>query len=146
MLDWRQNAGLDLAIHLAHAGDILRVESLQRDVLEMRACVGADAARLCAGRGTGADLAAIVEAAARYGAEGEDLVALGAADVAWWRLIIRGSGNVACLLAFNSLVGSALAVGQMPSGHRAEELLDVAALLLLQRHWRSGLAAGSVTA
>ncbi|GAA3442832.1 FadR/GntR family transcriptional regulator [Planomonospora venezuelensis] len=127
VLDWRQNAGLDLAMHLARTGDVLRVENLQRDMLEMRACIGADAARLCAGRGSDADLAAIAGAAARYGTEGEDLGALGAADIAWWRLIIRGSGNVAYLLAFNSLVGSDLAVGRVPSDHRAEELLDVAA-------------------
>src|SRR3954454_4389042 len=57
VLDWREHAGLDLAM-AAGGQDLLPVEHLVRDVLEMRACLGADAARLCALRGTDAAKAA----------------------------------------------------------------------------------------
>src|SRR4051812_27937090 len=40
VLDWREHAGLDLA-RAAGAQDRLPVEQLVRDVLEMRACLGA---------------------------------------------------------------------------------------------------------
>lgn len=126
-LDWRRSAGLDLAMHAAGTGDAPAVAGLQRDALEMRACVGADAARLCAVRCSRETADAVLTAAVRYGEIGADLGALGAADVAWWRLVVEGSGNIAYLLAFNSLTSGALAVGEMPPAHRAEELLDVAA-------------------
>ncbi|MET9257684.1 FadR/GntR family transcriptional regulator [Streptomyces sp. NPDC048182] len=131
VLDWRRTAGLDLAVHLAGAATPPDLAGLARDALEMRACVGADAARLCAERRTDEQSAAITEAADAYRTAGPDLAALGAADVAWWRLIVAGSGNLAYLLAFNSLVGGTLAVGEAPADGRAGELLDVAAHLRL---------------
>src|SRR5205814_4754626 len=51
--DWRTSAGLDIAVQLAQTGDVLPVGSLVRDMLEMRACIGADAARLAAVRADG---------------------------------------------------------------------------------------------
>jgi len=47
-LDWRRTAGLDLVVSLPGAGRVLTLDSAQRDTLEMRACIGSDAARLCA--------------------------------------------------------------------------------------------------
>ncbi|MCZ0985546.1 hypothetical protein O1M54_07520 [Streptomyces diastatochromogenes] len=64
----------------------------------------------------------IVEAAGRYARTGPDLTELADADVAWWRLIVEGSGNVAYLLAFNSLVGGTLPVADVPDDLRAAEL------------------------
>jgi len=52
---------------------------------------------------------------------------LDAADIAWWRLIVEGCGNLAYLLAFNSLVDGAIAMGQAPLDLRSDELLDVEA-------------------
>jgi DNA-binding FadR family transcriptional regulator len=139
VLDWRRTAGLDLAVSLADAGagngpdgtpagpPPLALAGLTRDALEMRACVGADAARLCAERGSAEALAEIRAAADRYADAGPDLAALGEADVAWWRLVVEGSGNIAYLLAFNTLVSGALAVEAVPMTHRTAELLDVAA-------------------
>ncbi|MFF9332034.1 FadR/GntR family transcriptional regulator [Streptomyces albogriseolus] len=131
VLDWRRTAGLDLAVQIAERGEPSDAYDLRRDALEMRACIGADAARLCASRRSPEQAAAIGAAAAEYARTGPDLAALGAADVAWWRLIVEGSGNIAYLLAFNSLVGGALTVAEVPSEYRAEELLDVAAHLRL---------------
>ena len=122
--DWRTSAGLDLAVQLAQAGDVLPVHSLVRDMLEMRACVGADAARLCAERADGPTRDAIRIAARRYAEAGPDLDSLAAANILLWRCVIAGSGNVAYLLAFNSLVAHAYAIAPVPAPRRADELLD----------------------
>ncbi|WP_256106186.1 FadR/GntR family transcriptional regulator [Streptomyces sp. ODS05-4] len=134
VLDWRHTAGLDLATGLAESGQGPDLPELARDAMEMRACIGADAARLCAARSTDAQAAAVAEAAGRYAAAGPDLAALGAADVAWWRLIVEGSGNLAYLLAFNTLVGGALDTAGIPMSLRTAELLDVQAHLRLAAH------------
>ncbi|MET8900866.1 FadR/GntR family transcriptional regulator [Streptomyces sp. NPDC127113] len=124
VLDWRRTAGLDLAVQLARATGS-PTHDLRRDVLEMRASLGADAARLCAARCSRQTAADIVSAAAGYIGCGPDLAELGAADVAWWRLIVEGSGNLAYLLAFNTLVDGSLNAGEVPMELRAAELLDI---------------------
>ncbi|SCL29106.1 transcriptional regulator, GntR family [Micromonospora rhizosphaerae] len=138
VLDWRVHAGLDLALSLTQSDDVLPVETLVRDMLEMRACVGIDAARLCAERGDPAVSAAVVRAADEYGALAPDLPRMNEADIAMWRLIVSGSGNTAYLLAFNSLVAGTLAVGDVPPDGRAAELLDVAG----HRRLAAAIAAG----
>jgi DNA-binding FadR family transcriptional regulator len=127
VLDWRATAGLDLAMTLAGSEDVLPVETLIRDVLEMRACIGADAARLCAQRADDHARRAVVGAVEAYAAAAPDLAAMGAADRDLWRRIIEGSGNVAYLLAYNSLTAGDLAVGHVPPHRRTAELLDVTA-------------------
>ena len=123
--DWRQHAGLDLIAQLAGSGDPLSVATLTRDMLEMRACVGADAARACAERGDDAARAEVVRLAAAYAEIGADVEALALANVGLWRAVVVGSRNVAYLLAFNSLVQHALAVAPVPPAQRTAELLDV---------------------
>ncbi|MFC9469062.1 FadR/GntR family transcriptional regulator [Streptomyces coelicoflavus] len=124
ILDWRRTAGLDLAVQLASTR-VPASHDLRRDVLEMRTSIGADAARLCAARCSREAATAIVTAASDYLGRGPDLAELGAADVAWWRLIVEGSGNIAYLLAFNTLVDGSLVAGEVPTEQRAAELLDV---------------------
>ncbi|GAA0456444.1 putative transcriptional regulator, GntR family protein [Actinoplanes capillaceus] len=143
VLDWRATAGLDLTMALAGAEDVLPVATLERDVLEMRACIGADAARLCAERAGPGARAAIAEAVDRYAAAIPDLARMGEADLALWRRIIEGSGNIAYLLAFNSLTAGALAVGHVPAPRRTAELLDVAAHRRLSDQIARGDAAGA---
>ncbi|MGC5019243.1 FadR/GntR family transcriptional regulator [Micromonospora sp. DT47] len=126
VLDWRVHAGLDLALSLTQSGDVLPVEHLVRDMMEMRACVGVDAARLCADRATAALRRVVTRAVEEYAALGPDLHAMGEANIVLWRHIVDGSGNTAYLLAFNSLVAGAVAVGEVPPERRAAELLDVA--------------------
>ncbi|MES4893163.1 GntR family transcriptional regulator [Streptomyces sp. NPDC096012] len=128
--DWRHTAGLDLAVGIAAADGGPALDDLARDALEMRACIGADAARLCALRCSERTALDIAEAAGRYARVGPDLAELGEADIAWWRLIVEGSGNVAYLLAFNSLAGGTLPVA-VPDDLRTAELLDVEARLRL---------------
>ncbi|MFG2867045.1 FadR/GntR family transcriptional regulator [Streptomyces sp. NPDC048338] len=134
VLDWRRTAGLDLAVGIVRADDDRSLDGLARDALEMRACIGADAARLCALRCSQETAARIVDAAGRYTQAGPDLAALGAADIAWWRLIVEGSGNLAYLLAFNSLINGSLPIADVPMDLRTAELLDVDAHLRLAAH------------
>ena len=126
-LDWRRTAGLDLVVDVPGTLAAVTVPGVVHDALEMRACVGADAARLCALRAGDAARAEIVAQAEAYARSGPDLTDLGVADVAWWRLIVAGSGNLAYLLAFNSLVYGAIAMEQAPVDLRSAELLDLEA-------------------
>ncbi|WP_433824741.1 FadR/GntR family transcriptional regulator [Actinoplanes sp. CA-015351] len=142
-LDWRSSAGLDLALALSTSDDVLPVPTIERDVMEMRACVGADASRLAAARAGQAERDAVAAAVDGYAAAVPDLVAMGQADLAFWRRIVEASGNVAYLLAFNSLTAGALAVGHMPPQRRTEELLDVAAHRALSDLIAAGDAAGA---
>ncbi|MEV4482665.1 FadR/GntR family transcriptional regulator [Micromonospora coxensis] len=126
VLDWREHAGLDLALSLAQSGDVLPVDNLVRDMLEMRACIGVDAARLCAERADAALRRTVVRAVEEIAAYAPDLPRMDEANIALWRHVVNGSGNTAYLLAFNSLVAGAVAVGEVPPERRAAELLDVA--------------------
>jgi DNA-binding FadR family transcriptional regulator len=105
VLDWRATGGLDLLADLTQTEDL---EPLLRAVGEMRACIGADAARLCAERGPD-DL---IDELPRLAATLPD-----PADVrryetrfrayeAFWARIVEGAGNLTYRLAFNSLVGA----------------------------------------
>jgi GntR family transcriptional regulator, transcriptional repressor for pyruvate dehydrogenase complex len=126
-LDWRRTAGLDLVVDVPGTMDAVSVPGVVHDALEMRACIGADAARLCALRASADQRAAIVAEADAYAEVGPDLSDLSLADVAWWRLIIEGCGNLAYLLSFNSLVDGAIAMEQASPELRSAELLDVEA-------------------
>ncbi|BBH70331.1 HTH-type transcriptional regulator Mce2R [Actinoplanes sp. OR16] len=141
VLDWRSNAGLDLA--LGAGQDVLPVATLGRDVMEMRACIGADAARLSAVRADATGRQSIAAAVDDYAAAVPDLAAMAQADLAFWRRIVEASGNIAYLLAFNSLTGGELAVVRMPADERTSELLDVAAHRALAELIAAGDAAGA---
>ena len=126
-LDWRHTAGLDLVVDVRGTMDAVSVPGVVHDALEMRACIGADAARTCALRASARQRAAIVAEADAYAQVGLDLGDLSRADVAWWRLIVEGSGNLAYLLSFNSLVHGAIAMEVAPVDLRSAELVDVEA-------------------
>lgn len=89
VLDWRTHGGLELLTDLP--GRLLR------DVTEMRATIGADAAALCAARAP--DAPGDFQTAGTYD---ERLLAY----EALWERILAGAGNVAYRLAFNSLVAA----------------------------------------
>ena len=125
--DYRRSAGLDLLATLLLRPDGSVDVGVARSIVEMRACIGPDAARLCARRVVAprADqLAAVVEAMV---AVPDDLVALAALDWRFWELIIDGADNVAYRLAFNSLRdGVAPLAGALPAV-QGDELRDLAA-------------------
>jgi GntR family transcriptional regulator, transcriptional repressor for pyruvate dehydrogenase complex len=101
--DWQREAGLDLLLGLMDGADD-PPQDLIRAVLEMRASVGADAARRCAERATSGERNGI-ELEADALAERIEASA-GRAEEAYaqlWELIVSGSGNIAYRLALNSL-------------------------------------------
>jgi len=104
VLDFRQSAGLDLLALLAeHAEAVEAFLPLLTGVLEMRAGIGVDVARLCAQRASGdlrAELLEISEDLACV-AQGAELLAL---DQHFWQRVLDGAGNLAYQLAFNSLI------------------------------------------
>src|SRR5690349_8642360 len=102
--DWRHHGGLELLLALGAEGEAAPPElGLVRATLEMRASVGADAARLCAERADAAARAEIV-ARAEALAAADDPVARTAIYDVLWDLIVDGSGNLAYRLALNTLV------------------------------------------
>ncbi len=101
--DWRREGGLDLLVELAAAGEAPDELELPRATLEMRACVGADAARLCARRASATVRAELVARAAALAAQA-DLDERNAGYERLWEMIVDGSGNVAYRLALNTLL------------------------------------------
>jgi GntR family transcriptional regulator, transcriptional repressor for pyruvate dehydrogenase complex len=101
--DWRRHGGLDLLLELGAEGDVPDELGLRRSVLEMRASVGADAARRCAVR-AGAVVRAELEARAEMLAAETDLDARNTIYEAFWDLVIEGADNLAYRLALNTLV------------------------------------------
>jgi GntR family transcriptional repressor for pyruvate dehydrogenase complex len=105
VLDWRATGGLDLLADLAHTVDL---QPLLRSIGEMRASIGADAARLCALRGPDEVLAELPRLAATLPdpADVRRYDTRFRAYEAFWARIVDGSGNLTYRLAFNSLVGA----------------------------------------
>lgn len=101
--DWRRTGGLDLLVELAASGEAPPGFELPRATLEMRACVGADAARLCAQRATSTLRAELVARAAELAAQPE-LEDRNPIYERLWETIVDGSGNVAYRLALNTLI------------------------------------------
>jgi GntR family transcriptional repressor for pyruvate dehydrogenase complex len=110
VLDVRRTAGLDLLGQLARSpGE--QTDRLLRDGLEMRRCVGVEAARLAARRADSAARARVVAAAealtATFATTAEPAVPTGTStprDRAFWAEVVDASGNLAFRLAFNSLI------------------------------------------
>lgn len=104
VLDWRDTGGLEVLLDLGGTG-IEAPAGIVRSVLEIRASIGSDAARLCAERGTVEERALVGELGAkvadRVGGDQEELFA---AFGELWMAIIVGSANLAYRLSLNSLL------------------------------------------
>ena len=98
--DWRRHGGLELLLELDEVPAGLEIE---RPIMEMRASVGADAARRCASRAS-AVVRAELEARAEMLAAEADLDARNTIYEAFWDLVIEGADNLAYRLALNTLV------------------------------------------
>ena len=88
--DWRRHGGLELLLELDEVPAGLGIE---RPVMEMRASVGADAARRCATRAS-AVVRAELEARAEMLAAETDLDARNTIYEAFWDLVIEGADNL----------------------------------------------------
>jgi GntR family transcriptional repressor for pyruvate dehydrogenase complex len=102
--DWRHHGGLDLLLALGSDAELPPEGlGLVRAMFEMRASVGADAARLAARRADAPLRAELRARAAALAAAGDPVARTAIYDVIWDR-IIDGSGNLAYRLALNTLV------------------------------------------
>ena len=122
VLDWRRHGGLGLLLDLASEGDAPAGLGIARATMEMRAAIGADAARRAAERASGGDRKAIAARAAQV-----DEVA---AYDALWDAIVDASDNVAYRLALTTLVAGQRVLDLGP-GTVGAELADRAAIARL---------------
>ena len=97
--DWRRHGGLELLLELDELPAGLGIE---RAVMEMRASVGADAARRAASRATAVQRAELDARAEMLAAE-QDLGVRNSLYEAFWDLIIDAADNLAYRLALNTL-------------------------------------------
>lgn len=140
--DWRREAGLDVLTSLVSVAQGEARTALLRDVVELRACVGEDAARRCAQRAphqVGAVAAvAAADPRAPFAARAERYVD-------FWEAIVAGSGNLATRLAFNTLV-AAQRHGDLDPGIYASEIDDAPAQARLVHAIGQGDAGAAATA
>jgi GntR family transcriptional regulator, transcriptional repressor for pyruvate dehydrogenase complex len=124
-LDYRRSAGLDLLTSLLVRPDGSIDAGVARSIMEMRACIGPDAARLCAQRGLEPVLTQLHATVDAMAALGDDLAGLSALDWRFWELVVDGADNVAYQLAFNSLRAGAAPVQHALPAITADELRDL---------------------
>ncbi|HMT05478.1 MAG: FadR family transcriptional regulator [Solirubrobacterales bacterium] len=122
VLDWRDSGGLEVMLDLG--GDRLDPPAeIVRSVLEMRASIGVDAARLCAGRAGEVlrhEIKVLGDEAAGLVGSGDD-EALDLAFAAFWLAIVDGSGNIAYRLSLNSLLAAMIGFGDVAARVRADD-------------------------
>ena len=136
--DWRRAGGLDMLIALGAAGDAPPELELERTALELRACIGADAARRAAERATAVQRAAIAAHAEALAATA-DPDARNAEYERLWDTVVDGSGNVGYRLALNTLMaGQHVLVLDAPRVH--SEIADADAIRALATAIAAGRA------
>src|SRR4051812_39098564 len=134
--DWRRHGGLELLLD----GEVPDALQAPRAAMEMRACIGADAARRCAQRASAA-LKAQIAARAEQLAAVEDLGARNAHYEVLWDLIVDGADNIAYRLALTTLV-ERQRIASIKADAVARELRDAPAVRELAR----AIAAGDAEA
>ena len=104
------HAGLDLLPELMADGCALKGEAAV-GVLELRACIGADAARLCAERSpsVGEQLMKLLPTDSMTDPE------LSENNVAFWTALVDGANSLPYRLALNTLLAGLYAVGESPA-------------------------------
>lgn len=124
VLDFRRSAGLDLLSRL-----LLRVDGdidlqVARGLVEMRAALAPDIARLCARRRGPEVVARLQGIVAAMGAAEDDLERLQSLSIAFWEELVRGSDNIAYELAFNTLKETYERIREALTQVMADELRD----------------------
>jgi DNA-binding FadR family transcriptional regulator len=120
--DWRHHGGLELLLDVAAEGDAPDALHAPRAAMEMRACIGADAARRCAVRASAALRAQLVARAEQLAAV-DDLAARNAHYEVLWDLIVDGADNIAYRLALTTLVARQR-IASVKADAVASELVD----------------------
>jgi GntR family transcriptional regulator, transcriptional repressor for pyruvate dehydrogenase complex len=122
VLDFKRHAGLDLLAVMsehARAGD--DVAAIWLAVLEMRAAIAADLARLCALR-AGDDVKQDLLALARQMKDTSSEDELFRLDVRFWERLADGADNIAYRLALNTMTRSAETKGALATQWSIYEL------------------------
>lgn len=143
VLDWRQDGGLALLPKLLVSGGVGEETvdpAVARSIVEMRACIGPDVARLCAERALPETLQRLV-ATSRALAATEDLQDRALHSWEFWTAIVEGADNIAYQLALNSLRTSAEPLAPLLVRVREQELRDTQA----HRDLAEDIAAGRST-
>lgn len=102
VLDWRATGGLDLLAQLPFTAGAQPDPALLRSILELRLCVGVDAARRCAERAPSLVVEALQTALHAQRAGRPEHAPLLYAQL--WDHVIDGADNIAYRLAYNSLL------------------------------------------
>lgn len=139
--DWRRHGGLELLLALGAEGEAPEALHVPRAAMEMRACIGADAARRCAERATDAQRAQLLARAEQL-AGVEDPAARNAHYEVLWDGIVDGADNVAYRLALTTLVARQRIASVAPDAV-VGELADVAAIRALAGAVAAGDADGA---
>ncbi|MCA9663169.1 MAG: FadR family transcriptional regulator [Myxococcales bacterium] len=106
VLDFKRTASLDLLSQLLYNAEGTIDLKVARSVMEMRAALGPDIARLCARRAPPAIHARLLALVEAMNEAKEDLPTLQELAIQFWDLLVRGADNIAYELAFNSLRGT----------------------------------------
>ena len=102
VLDFRDHAGLDVLADLVVTPEGVPDLAVVRSVVEMRAAIAPDVARLAALRRTDEAADALLALAVAVPSGGDANEAMEAA-LRWWTALVLLSGNLAYRLAFNTL-------------------------------------------
>jgi DNA-binding FadR family transcriptional regulator len=132
-LDYRRTAGLDLLPRLLldpHGAPNIEVV---RSIMEMRACIGPDVARLAAVRAPADVPARLVATVERMTEARGDLATLARLDLSYWDRLIDAADNIAYRLAFNSLRAAYEPLAEALSAVLVEELTDTDEHLAIAR-------------
>ncbi|MEW5855223.1 MAG: GntR family transcriptional regulator [Myxococcota bacterium] len=103
VLNFLESAGMDVLSQMLLTPEGGVQPKVLRSVIEMRAALAPDIARLCALRASPAVRAAISEVVKEMESAGDDLPRLQDLSLRLWELLVEGADNVAYRLAYNSL-------------------------------------------
>lgn len=103
VLDFRRSGALNLLGRLMFSDDGSVDLRVARSVMEMRAALAPDIARLCAARRSDETLEELEHVIEQMQAAHDDPEALQVLSLQLWDALVRGSGNIAYELAFNTL-------------------------------------------
>lgn len=140
VLDWRDSGGLEVLLDLV--GGARRGApplELVRSVLEMRECIGVDAARRSAARAPG-ETRSRIDRLAQAAATAVGTSAIDEEYAALWLGVVAGSQNVAYRLSLNSLLA---AVSEYEGIADITRPKDAEAIRALGRAIRGGDVAGA---
>jgi DNA-binding FadR family transcriptional regulator len=145
VLDFRRHGGLDLLPHLMRQQETALTADVMRAGVEMRAALGPELARAAAmrcGDETAGGLKGVLET--MEGAD--DLAALQQASLAFWQIVVDGTGNLAYQLAFNTLRDAFLGMREVVAAAQAAELRDLKGYRAIARAIEDGDGDGAARA